>query len=90
MHVKIYQAGEMDVDSWWKLMRLNALKRLLAGGFVNHYFEANKQVLEMLPIIMRETGPSGERSGKVSPGRKGAKPNKGKYRESRRFLDVPE
>jgi hypothetical protein len=89
MRIKIYQSGEMDVDSWWKLMRLNALRRLLASGFVNHYFEGNKQVLEMLPIFMRDTrGPS---SGVASP-KKGAKdkPTKGKYRESRRFLDVPD
>ncbi len=89
MRVRIQQSGEMDVDSWWKLMRLNALRRLLAGGFVNHYYEGNKQVLDMLPIIMRETGPS---SGMASPrGRSGKdKPNKGRYRESRRFLDVPD
>jgi hypothetical protein len=89
MRVKIYQSGEMDVDSWWKLMRLNALRRLLAGGFVNHYFEGNKQVLEMLPIIIRQTGGTG--SGMASPRRGGKdKPTKGKYRESRRFLDVPD
>ena len=89
MRVKIQQSGEMDVDSWWKLMRLNALRRSLAGGFVNHYYEGNKQVLDMLPIIMRETGPS---SGMASPrGKPGKdKPSKGRYRESRRFLDVPD
>jgi hypothetical protein len=89
MRIKIYQSGEMDVDSWWKFMRLNALRRLLAGGFMNHYFEGNKQVLEMLPIIIRQTGGPG--SGMASP-RKGGrdKPTKGKYRESRRFLDVPD
>lgn len=88
MRVKIQQTGEMDVDSWWKLMRLNALRKLLAGGFVNHYYEGNKQVLDMLPIIIRETGPS---SGMGSPrGKMGKdKPGKGRYRENRRFLDVP-
>ena len=95
MRIKIYQAGEMDVDSWWKLMRLNALRRLLAGGFVSHYFEGNKQVLEILPIIMRDTrganGANGERSGVASPRKPGKdKPSKGKYRDSRRFLDVPD
>ena len=88
MRVQIYQAGQMDVDSWWKLMRLNALRRLLAGGFVNHYFEGNKQVLDVLPIIMKETGANG--SGVASPARKGAKQSKGKFRNERRFLDVPE
>ena len=86
MRVRIYSSGEMDVDSWWKLMRLNAIRRLLAGGFVNHYFEGNKQVLEMLPIIMREEASSGM----ASPKRGGNKPNKGRWRENRRFLDVPE
>jgi Interferon-related developmental regulator (IFRD) len=92
MRIKIYQAGEMDVDSWWKLMRLNALRRILSSGFVAHYFEGNKRVLEILPIIMRDTrGASGERSGVASPRRGGKdKPSKGKYRESRRFLDVPD
>jgi hypothetical protein len=92
MRIKIYQSGEMDVDAWWKLMRLNALRRILASGFVNHYFEGNKRVLEMLPILMRDTrGTNGERSGLASPKRGGKdKPSKGKYRESRRFLDVPD
>ena len=71
-------------------MRLNALRRILSGGFVAHYFEGNKRVLEMLPIIMRDKrGANGERSGVTSP-RRGMKDkaSKGKYRESRRFLDV--
>ena len=89
MRIKIYQSGEMDVDSWWKLMRLNALRRLLSAGFVSHYFEGNKQVLDMIPIIMRETGGTG--SGVASPRRGGKdKPAKGKYRENRRFLDIPD
>ena len=89
MRIKIYQSGEMDVDSWWKLMRLNALRRLLSAGFVSHYFEGNKQVLEMVPILMRQTGAPG--SGVASPRRGGKdKPAKGKFRESRRFLDVPD
>ena len=89
MQVKMYQTGEMDVDSWWKLIRLNALRRLLAGGFVNHYFEGNKQVLEMLPVIMRETGPT-PGPGLASPKKHGRdKASKGKYRDSRKFLSVP-
>jgi Interferon-related developmental regulator (IFRD) len=74
MTVRIHQEGEMKVDKWWKLMRLNALRRLLQGGFVNHYFEGNKQVLNTLPLIMREVGvgSKGMRSpGMVDKGKKG-------------------
>ncbi|KAK5057749.1 hypothetical protein LTR84_011750 [Exophiala bonariae] len=83
MVVRIHREGEMRVDKWWKFMRLNAIRRLLAGGFVNHYFEGNKQVLDALPMIMRATGDSGIRSP-----RKGAatKATKGKYRDNRRFV----
>lgn len=49
MIVRIQNEGEMRVDKWWKLMRLNAIRRLLTGGFVNHYFEGNKQLLDALP-----------------------------------------
>lgn len=83
MVVRIHHEGEMRVDKWWKFMRLNAIRRLLASGFVNHYFEGNKQVLDALPMIMRATGESGIRSP-----RKGvaSKATKGKYRDSRRFV----
>lgn len=82
MTVRVHNEGEMRVDKWWKLMRLNAIRRLLAGGFVNHYFEGNKQVLDALPLIMRDTS-----LGLRSP-RKGAlnKASKGRYRDNRRFV----
>ncbi len=83
MVVRIHNEGEMRVDKWWKLMRLNAIRRLLAGGFVNHYFEGNKQVLDALPLILRDTG-----MGLRSP-RKGLnKASKGKYRDARRFVSA--
>jgi Interferon-related developmental regulator (IFRD) len=83
MTVRIHQTGEMRVDKWWKLMRLNAIRRLLAGGFVNHYFEGNKQVLDTLPLIMRETGEEGMKSPRRLPP---SKSSKGRYRDSRRFV----
>lgn len=85
MVVRIHREGEMRVDKWWKLMRLNAIRRLLGGGFVNHYFEGNKQVLDALPMIMRATGDDSMRSP-----RKGlnSKATKGKYRDSRRFISA--
>jgi hypothetical protein len=83
MVVRIHREGEMRVDKWWKLMRLNAIRRLLGGGFVNHYFEGNKQVLDALPMIMRETGPDGMKSPRKALA---TKAGKGKYRDNRRFV----
>jgi Interferon-related developmental regulator (IFRD) len=71
MTVRIHQEGEMKVDKWWKLMRLNALRRLLQGGFVNHYFEGNKQVLDTLPLIMRGVDGKGMRSPGLDKGKRG-------------------
>ncbi|KAK8233434.1 interferon-related developmental regulator-domain-containing protein [Phyllosticta capitalensis] len=48
MHIKIGQAGEMNIDKWWKLFRLKALRRALQGGFLTHY-EKNEVVLDSLP-----------------------------------------
>lgn len=84
MTVRVHQTGEMKVDKWWKLMRLNAIRRLLAGGFINHYFEGNKQVLDALPLILRETGHEGLRS----PKRLATKASKGRYRDARRFVSA--
>ena len=46
--VKIGQDGVMRIDKWWKLHRLQGLRRVLQGGFVNHY-ESNSVVFESLP-----------------------------------------
>lgn len=83
MTVRVHRSGEMKVDRWWKLMRLNALRRLLGGGFVNHYYEGNKQLLDALPLILRETG---EGSALSSPRKAAPKASKGRYRDSRRFV----
>lgn len=48
MMVKIGQDGVMRIDKWWKLHRLQGLRRILQGGFVNHY-ESNSLVFESLP-----------------------------------------
>lgn len=50
MVVKIGQDGVMRIDKWWKLHRLQGLKRVLQGGFVNHY-ESNSVVFESLPLV---------------------------------------
>ena len=83
MTVRVHRTGEMKVDRWWKLMRLNALRRLLRGGFVNHYYEGNKQLLDALPLILRETG---EGAGLGSPRKAAPKATKGRFRDNRRFV----
>ncbi|SMY19205.1 unnamed protein product [Zymoseptoria tritici ST99CH_1A5] len=45
--------GKMTIDKWWKLHRLNALKRLLQGGFMAHY-ESNRTVFDSLPVIVED------------------------------------
>ena len=48
MVVKINKGGAMRIDKWWKLHRLQGLRRVLQGGFVGHY-EKNELVFETLP-----------------------------------------
>lgn len=64
--VKFHQNSYMRVDRWWKWMRLAALRRVLQGGFVAHYFEGNRAVLDSLPVIMGsfETGGAKSKGGK--------------------------
>ena len=45
--------GRMLIDKWWKLHRLNGLKRLLQGGFLVHY-EGNQVVFDSLPVFVEE------------------------------------
>ncbi|KAL9126280.1 MAG: hypothetical protein Q9217_004653 [Psora testacea] len=51
MTVRIHKEGVMRIDRWWKLMRLQGLRRVLQGGFVGHY-ENNAVVFETLPIMI--------------------------------------
>ncbi|KAJ5780923.1 Interferon-related developmental regulator N-terminal [Penicillium paradoxum] len=51
--VKIGRHGAMTIDRWWKWMRLTALRRILQGGFSEHYFQGNRAVLNSLPVMMR-------------------------------------
>lgn len=48
MSVRIHKEGVMKIDKWWKLHRLQALRRVLQSGFVTHY-ETNPVVFESLP-----------------------------------------
>jgi len=40
----------MKIDKWWKLHRLQALRRVLGGGFVVHY-EDNEVIFDSLPYV---------------------------------------
>jgi hypothetical protein len=51
--VKIGRHGVMTIDRWWKWVRLTALRRVLQGGFAEHYFQGNRSVLNSLPVMMR-------------------------------------
>lgn len=51
--VKIGRHGVMSIDRWWKWVRLTALRRVLQGGFAEHYFQGNRSVLNSLPVMMR-------------------------------------
>lgn len=51
LKVNIHGGAKMTIDKWWKLHRLNALKRLLQGGFLVHY-ELNEVVFDSLPVII--------------------------------------
>ena len=80
MAVRIDANRKMVIDKWWKLIRLEALQRVLGSGFAEHY-ERNEKVLEALPVLattVKETA-----NGKVSkrnkekPGKRGAGKRKG-------------
>lgn len=53
MKVAIHGGGRMLIDKWWKLARLQGLKRLLQGGFLTHY-ERNEVMFDSLPVIVEE------------------------------------
>ncbi|KAI4744023.1 IFRD domain protein [Aureobasidium sp. EXF-12298] len=41
--------NSMSIDKWWKLHRLQSLRRALQGGFIVHY-EDNQVVFDSLPV----------------------------------------
>jgi len=53
MKVAIHGGARMIIDAWWKLHRLNGLKRVLQGGFLVHY-EFNQVVFDSLPVMVEE------------------------------------
>ncbi|KAL2009197.1 hypothetical protein VTN00DRAFT_7391 [Thermoascus crustaceus] len=59
--VRIGREGVMSIDRWWKWIRLAALRRILQGGFAEHYYQGNRAVLNSLPIMMRESSQQADR-----------------------------
>lgn len=53
MKVKINRSCEVRIDKWWKLQRLNALRRVLQAGFTRH-FDENEAVSRCLPFSMSD------------------------------------
>ncbi|QSZ31762.1 hypothetical protein DSL72_001331 [Monilinia vaccinii-corymbosi] len=51
MFVRIHKSGVMKIDKWWKLHRLQALRRVLGGGFMTHY-QHNEVILQSLPTLI--------------------------------------
>lgn len=51
MKVRINRTLEVRIDKWWKLLRLNTIRRALQGGFAYHY-EQNHIVSSALPFSM--------------------------------------
>jgi hypothetical protein len=49
--VRIHKTGFMRIDKWWKLHRLQALRRLLGGGFLVHYQHNNVIFEDVLPYV---------------------------------------
>ncbi|KAG0637244.1 interferon-related developmental regulator-domain-containing protein [Tuber brumale] len=53
MTVRIHKKGLLRVERWWKLHRLQHLRRILAGGFLNHWIE-NPVIFESLSLFVEE------------------------------------
>jgi hypothetical protein len=53
LKIAVQNGGKMKIDKWYKLHRLNALKRLLQSGFLEHY-ENNQVVYDSLPVEVEE------------------------------------
>ncbi|KAF3932230.1 hypothetical protein ABW20_dc0110532 [Dactylellina cionopaga] len=51
LEVKVGRKGVVKLNSWWKLIRWNALRRFLGGGILVHWQE-NPVIFRSLPLIM--------------------------------------
>jgi len=51
LEIKVGRKGTVKINSWWKLLRWNALRRYLGGGVLEHW-EFNNVVFTSLPLIL--------------------------------------
>lgn len=51
MTIRIHKNGSMKIDKWWKLLRLQAMRRVLGGGYLKHY-QDNSVIFDSLPIMI--------------------------------------
>lgn len=56
--VRVHKSGVLRVDKWWKLLRLQHLRRILAAGFLTHWTE-NPVIFESLEYDLYPTGSAG-------------------------------
>ncbi|KAI5805829.1 interferon-related developmental regulator-domain-containing protein [Geopyxis carbonaria] len=49
--VRVHRTGVLRVDKWWKLLRVQHLRRLLSGGFLTHWTE-NPVIFESLSLFV--------------------------------------
>ncbi|KAI9715200.1 MAG: hypothetical protein M1828_001026 [Chrysothrix sp. TS-e1954] len=53
-NIKIGDDTSMEVDTWWKLIVIDELKRVLQAGFLEHY-RLNKIILQSAPALASST-----------------------------------
>lgn len=53
LKVRVHKTGILRVDKWWKLLRVQHLKRLLGGGFLTHWTE-NPIIFESLSLFVEQ------------------------------------
>ncbi|POS85528.1 hypothetical protein EPUL_003888 [Erysiphe pulchra] len=47
MKVRMKNKASLEIDKWWKMFRLNALKEVLGGGFLVH-FQTNDAIIDSI------------------------------------------
>ena len=54
--VRIGEDRAIDIDRWWKWIRLGWIRRILRGGFTVHFSQVNRAVLDLLPVRSSASG----------------------------------
>ncbi|EWC46581.1 hypothetical protein DRE_04068 [Drechslerella stenobrocha 248] len=64
LEVKVGRKGIVKLNTWWKLVRWNALRRFLGGGILIHWQE-NPVIFRSLPLIMDAPSTHKKNSGRT-------------------------